>query len=190
MAQTPTIYIDTNICRDCIKGRGLSSINLMNTIRDNKWNCITSVFTFMELIDIEKDDLFFHKKNRLGWEVNKIIRERYHKDLGIDDFKEISQHVRAFYNTYNFIEILTLGKEGWSQAFSTSMYSNLSESDIIHLEIAWESGADVLVTSDEDFIRHGTKLLKEEKMENQLKICRPTDVIGVLQLMKIISKKK
>ena len=185
----PTIYLDTNVCRDCIKNRSKKakdSIHLLGIIKDRKWECVTSTFTFMELYDIEKDELFFNKKVRLGWEINKILRERRHKDLSDSDLKEVEERIAGFYDEHNFIEFHQLdGEKGWEIAEIISNTTNLSAADSIHLAVAWGSACDLLVTSDQDFIDETTRFFQENEFWGQMRICKPIEAVKVAEeLMK------
>jgi len=42
----------------------------------------------------------------------------------------------------------------------------------------------VIVTSDEDFTRNTTKILKRDKAWNKLRVCRPNEVMKTLRNMK------
>src|SRR6185437_978085 len=153
MIKIPSIYLDTNVLRDCIKGRNHDSIQLLGKIRDKKWNCVTSVFTFMELLDVEKDDTFAYKKIRRGWDFNKISRERNRKDLTDDELREVYDQIISLYSAYKFIVINSLNEEGWKRAFRVSALTNISSADIIHLSVALTSNCNLLVTSDDQFMK-------------------------------------
>jgi len=181
----PTIYLDTNICRDCIRNRtkiSKESIHLMGIIKDREWNCTTSVFTLMELYDLEKDDLFFNKKLRHGLDVNSIIRQRQHKDLNKSDLQEVEEKIQSFYEEYKFINFHALeGTEGWTLANTVSRQTNLSAPDCIHLAVALGSNSHIIVTSDQEMISEGTKFLKENNYWNQIRISKPNDVKDTLE---------
>ncbi len=177
----PTIYIDTNVCRDCIKRRNKETIHMMGLIRDKKWKCYTSIFSIMELTDTEKDSIFFNKKMRIGWDINKILRLRQQKDLNTGDLKEAEEIVKSFFEEYKFVEIVNLeGGKAWDLALKISSTSNLSAPDAIHLATAWQSNCDIIVTSDEFFIKEGSKILKKEKVWNRLRICKPNELIETI----------
>jgi len=181
MKRVPIIYIDTNICRDCIKGRNRETIHLLGIIRDNKWKCFTSIFTAMEFTDTEKDAIFFNKKIRRGLDINKILRSRYQKDLGKDDLKEAENIVKSFFEEYKFVEFVNLEGKAWDLALKISSTSNLSAPDVVHLVTAWQSGCDIIVTSDEFFIKEGKRILENEGVWNKLKICKPNEVKKILK---------
>jgi len=190
----PTIYLDTNICRDCIKNRSKTSkdsIHLLGIIKDRKWKCITSAFTIMELYDIEKDDLFFDKKRRLGLDINRILQQRRHKDLSTSDLKEVNERISDFFEEHNFIKFHALEESGWDTAKSFSQFSNISAADSIHLAVAWGSGCNVLVTSDQDFINETTSLAKSEGHWNEMRICKPDQAIQEAEeIIKIIFREQ
>ena len=180
----PIIYLDTNICRDCIRNRSKTaheSIYLMQIIKNKKWNCITSAFTLMELYDIEKDDLFFNKKLRQGWDINKIIRSRNHKDLNQFDMNEIEDKIRIFYKEYPVNFHVLEGVEGWTLANEICASTNLSAPDSIHLAVAIGSTCHVLVTSDQEFINEGRKFLQQTNRENKMRMSTPDIVEDTLK---------
>ena len=177
----PNVYIDTNICRDCIRRRNKDSIHLMEIIRDKKWGCTTSIFTIMELVDVEKDDIFFTKKITRGWEINHILRQRYDKDLNREDFDEVTKRIRNFFENYNFIELVTLTNEGWDLALDISSHSNLFAPDVIHLATAWQAKCNVIITSDEQFLKESKKILKRRRVWRKLRICKPNQIKETLK---------
>jgi len=178
------IYIDTNVVRDCTEGRDKDSIHLIETVRDLKIECVTSIFTLMELLDTKKDDIFFNKKLSQKMEINTIIRQRGNKDLNIYDFEELSNYIsNKFFTTYSFIQPVNITRdESWDLALYISRNSNMSASDIIHLVTAWESKCNILVTNDSQFIKSAAELLKREKIkETQFKICQPVDALKAIK---------
>ena len=54
----PVIYLDTCILRNCFAKRNEEDIILLEHIRKNKVDCITSVYTLLELFEISKDRKF------------------------------------------------------------------------------------------------------------------------------------
>lgn len=181
----PSIYIDTNICRDFIRGeRGTETIQTLGLIRDRRYGCFTSVFTAMELTDTEKDSIFFHKKMRKGWDINKIIRARHQKDLNPGDLKDAEDAVKGFFKENSFIKFANLVDEKeWDLALKISSTSNLFAPDVIHLVTAWTSKCSVLLTSDEFFIKEGNEILEKEGVWDKLRICKPKNLLNTLRDM-------
>lgn len=177
----PKIYFDTNVLRDCIKHRNDTTIHIVETSRDNKWECFSSIFSVMELLDIQKDDLYFLKRLQRGEEINQILRTRYDKNLTKEDFEQIKEEIKNFIEKHKFINFMPLSGDGWNQAASICSLSNISAADSLHLATALQTGCELLVTSDEVFIKNAKKLISAHKLK--LKICRPN------QTMKIVNKK-
>jgi len=181
----PSIYIDTNICRDFIRGeRGIEAIQALGIIRDRGYSCFTSIFTVMELIDTEKDSVFFIKKLRRGWDFNKMTRARYQKDLTETDLEEAGDAAVRFFNQNSFIKFKNLvADDQWNTALTLGSSSNLFASDIIHLVTAWYCKCSVLLTNDEFFIREGNAILKTSGISDKLRICKPHDLSNTLKDM-------
>jgi predicted nucleic acid-binding protein len=182
--KVPWIYIDTNFILDCTEGRNTDSVVLMEKIREQKWKCISSTFSIMEISDIVKDSLFVSKKLQRHWTINKILRERYRKDLSNDDFEDVEKYIfNKVFKTYSFITFLTPSQEGWITALELSAHSNIPAPDIMHLATAWNARCNVVVTSDGHFIRDSKKLIKKYPDLEKIKVCRPKEVIEVLKKM-------
>jgi len=49
--------------------------------------------------------------------------------------------------------------------------SNLHSSDVLHLVTAWVGNCHVLVTHDKEFIKEGNRILRDEKVFDNLRIC-------------------
>lgn len=178
------VYVDTNIVRDCTEGRDKDSVHLVETIRDLKIECVTSIFSLMELLDTKKDDLFFSKKLSQKMEINEILRRRRNKDLNMYDLEELSKYLELrFFKTYPFIQPVNITRdESWSLALSISASSNLSANDTVHLVTAWESKCNILVTNDEQFIKSATSLLREQGIkEEQFRICKPYETLRIIR---------
>jgi predicted nucleic acid-binding protein len=170
----PNIYVDTNVIRDCIKGRKHSVIQMMGKIKEKNCKCFTSAFTIMEFIDIEKDEIYFHKKVRIGWDMNQIIRGRMEKKLTKEELEEANERAEVITKQYG-IEFLNLHGDGWDLASWLSSVSNIQAADIIHLATAWQSKCNLIVTSDEFFIKEASIILEESGVLKELRICRPED---------------
>jgi len=178
------VYIDTNILRDCLRRRKLESIRLMEILREKKIACVSSIFTLMELLDIEKDDLFFNNHLKKGEEVSGINRGRDKRDLISEDLKNISKQVENLLQTYSFVELVNIVEDGgWDLTKQVCELANLSAPDSIHLATAILSDCNFLITSDTFLISEGKKLIKftntdaEEKNKIKLEIASPEKLI-------------
>jgi len=58
----PKIYLDTNIIRDCVKRRKDISLTLLKEISVRNIECVTGIFTLLELWNVEKQEAFSLKQ--------------------------------------------------------------------------------------------------------------------------------
>lgn len=170
------IYLDTNILRDCLKNRSTSSNRLLEVIRQKKIDCGTSVFTLMELVDIEKDHSFFTKKLLKGEEVSKINRQKSERDLHSLDLTEISNQIDTIQETYDFLELIAITEsQGWQLAADICKLSNLNAPDSLHVASAIGSGCDIMITNDQFLKTDATHLIKAsnqniDEQKNKIKL--------------------
>lgn len=179
----PVFYIDTNVIRDCIKRRKTETIVAIDYIKENRWKCYTSIFALMEESDIEKDFNFFNKKVKQGMEINEILRMRNSKDLGVENLDDSAEKIQEFIDQYEFVEIQNIVSDtSWNKAVTASKQSNISSSDIIHLVTAGESKCDILLTSDEFFIKEGREFLNKIKEKTPI-FCKPIkkEILSLIQ---------
>ena len=180
-AVEPIFYIDTNVIRDCIRGRNKESVAAMTFIRRNKWKCYTSIFSLMELADTEKEQIFFDKKRRKGWDANKILSQRRNMDLSSSDLNEAAELIETFLKEYDFVEQQNLDKaQSWERALKIASETNLRATDIIHLTTAAESQCNIILTSDEPFIKYGKLFLNSTKTKIQFSKTNEKEINKIL----------
>ena len=135
----------------------------LEKIGSNGWKCVTSTFTVMELIDIEKEYLYFQKKIEEKWEIHKILRERRDKDLTLKELKPAGKLIESFFKDYPFIEQHDIYDKGsWEKAQEISLETNLSAADVMHLVTAGQSKSDLLITADQQFSKEAQKFLRRK----------------------------
>ncbi|HLC79834.1 MAG TPA: hypothetical protein VJG83_05450 [archaeon] len=178
------VYVDTNVLRDCLERRNDDSIVLMNYASEKKIICKTSIFSFIELVETKKDDKFFYNKIAKKWEISKILRQRHEKDLTDSDFEEINNELDRFKKEREYILTESLTGEGWNLALKISNFSNLSVGDSIHLAIAGGTYCDLLVTSDNFFIKSAKQFIKKQDIWPGLKILNPNDALEIIKVEK------
>ncbi len=192
------IYLDTNIIRDCFKRRNLNTIRLMEIIRERKIKCKSSAFSIMELINVEKDHVFFNKELLKGEEISSILRGKSERNLKLDELTDLWGEISNLLESYKFIEFINIEGSGWDMAFGICRIGNLDADDSIHLATAI-SDCDVLVTSDGFLKKEGTRILdahnkvakKDVNFKKiSLKILTPIEVLNKLTKTKKKSKKK
>mgnify|MGYP002405554215 CR=1 FL=1 len=193
------IYLDTNIIRDCFKRRSLDTIRLMEIIRERKIKCKSSVFSVMELINVEKDHLFFNKSLLKGEEVSSILRKRSERNLKVDELNDLWVEISNLLESYKFIEFINIEGIGWNMAFGICQVGNLDADDSIHLASAIGSNCDILVTSDKFLKKEGTRIISNnntiaKKNPNfkkiSLEILTPVEILKRFNKVKKLKKKK
>ena len=133
----------------------------METIKDKKWECATSLFTLLEVLDVKKDTKFIMNKLGEGYTIKWILRKRYERDLSDSEMEKIYEKMyNNFFERYKFVEFYWLTIGGWEKAIEMSRKTNISSVDMIHLVTAYEANCDFLVTSDKFFCKQALKFIK------------------------------
>lgn len=181
----PKIYLDTNFIRDNLELRNQNSIELMGKMRDNRWSCFTSIFSFMELSDNKKEDLFFLDALNKKKEARTILREIKSLKLDINHFKQVEKYIKNASVFLKFVQTSDiLDSEGWELALRLSSSSTLWAPDVLHLATAWITNCNIIITSDTDFTKEATRILKEVDLWDKiLRICNSSKVIENLKEM-------
>ncbi len=175
----PKIYIDTNIIVDIVQGIHTPSIDLIEEIKNNGWDCITSQFALMEALSVQKDNEFIYEKIKEGWTFKKILRKRDDKDLSDKTLELIYTKIKnRFFTPYKFVQFYWLDEVAIEKAIKICKESNLSASDSIHLATALEVGCDLLVSTDSIFCKNAEKYLP---------CCSPENVNEKIKEIKIFS---
>ena len=157
------VYIDTNVIRDCIKRRKDYSLSLMKIIRQRQIECITSIYTLLELWRVEKEEDFFFKMVRQGYDLNTILRQRSNKDLTDSELNEVNARLDRFFKEYDCVTPVQLVGEGWQFALDITRTTNIEPADVMHLATALGEKCDILITGDSPFIARGKKFIKRNR---------------------------
>ncbi len=175
-------YIDTSIALDYITGRNTQTISVLEKIKSKGWKCISSSFLTMEAADYKKDNLFFADKVfEKKWEMRKIAREAYNKDLTRGDFEKTLNWFVEFLDKYN-LELFDflINNDNWFLAQNIAFNSNLSAPDVVHLASAMigaiNGQCQVLITNDKFFATEGKKAVENRKLKNKLEIMTVAEV--------------
>ena len=174
-------YIDTNIALDYITARNRQTIDVLTKIKEKGWKCISSSFLSMELADYKKDSLFvIEKAMDRKWEIRKILREVYKKDLKLGDFQKVDAWIDEFeieYKNFQMYDFL-VSNDDWLYAQYISRYSNLNSTDALHLTSAIlackNNACQIMITNDKHLKIEGEKMLKP--LKSGLKILNTIDV--------------
>lgn len=159
------IYIDTNVIRDCIKRRKDSSISLMRTVRERQIDCITSIFTLMELWRVEKEEDFFFKMVRQGYDLNAILSRRKYKNLNDSELNDVNDRLDRFFREYDFVRPVQLIGNGWQFALDIARTTNIESADIMHLATALGEKCNLLITGDGSFSSQAKKFVKRNSYD-------------------------
>lgn len=157
------VYIDTNVIRDCIKRRKDYSISLMKIIRQRQMECITSIYTLLELWRVEKEEDFFFRMVRQGYDLNTILRQRSNKDLTDSELNEVNARLDRFFKEYDCVTPVQLVGEGWQFALDIARTTNIEPADIMHLATALGVKCDLLITGDGPFMAQAKQFITRNK---------------------------
>jgi len=195
---TEAFYIDTNIALDYITGRNPEAISVLDNLKETGAIIVSSSFLAMEAADFKKDSIYFIQKAiDEKWEIRRIIRQSYEKNLKEGDFYNISDWVEELkgklkLELYDFL----VDTDTWELAQYISQSSNLAAPDVIHLSsaiIAAQSGIEASknkVIPCEVFISNEKFLKKEaEKIKQQLDVSYP-DILTLSEVKKRFLKTK
>ena len=144
-------YLDTNILVDIIRNRDNESVQAFNYIISNSHKCITSLFAYMELFELEKTQRYARKlilENKK--DINFIVIEYRKCDLSIEELRSIENDISDS-KIFDIIEIQNLSD--WNIAKDMVIKTNLSAPDCIHLAIASITSVDYIISKDSDFAR-------------------------------------
>lgn len=152
-SRAPHIYLDTNILLDLYyAGRRPASTTFVNTAVAQDWQISSSHFALMEMIDIVQETLWATRRlTEDRMQLNRVIRERYRRNLPEDALSQIRQSINHFndqsYSQITYFDFVAPGV--LERAMGLCFNSNISAPDCVHVQMAIEIGVDLLVTTDE-----------------------------------------
>lgn len=180
------IYVDTNVLQAANIRKSTPDVVFIENAKKQDWKLFTSIYTFMELLDAEKDREFLMKCIiDKGLDVSTFLAKRKSKNLTKEDLTDLATKVNNFFFTNRFIEVINIKDSDWSLVKKIGETSNLHSSDILHLVTAWAGNCQLLVTNDEDFIIEGNKILQQENVYDHLRVCNITNFEETLKEVKI-----
>src|SRR3989338_1592075 len=181
--KSKSFYIDSNIALDYITARNRETILVLNKIKDKDWKCVSCSFLAMELADYKKDSLFvIDKAIEKKWEMRKILRETYNKDLRRGDFEKVLDWFNGFKQEYNNLELYDFLKtsDDWQGAQGISFNSNLNAPDAIHLTTAILGAiggyCQIMITNDKQFSQEARRIIDDYKLTRKLKVMTISEV--------------
>lgn len=181
--RSKSFYIDSNIALDYITARNRETILVLDKIKAKGWKCISCSFLAMELADYKKDSLFIiDKAIEKKWEMRKILRETYNKDLKRGDFEKVFDWFNGFRQEYKNIELYDFLKtsDDWQGAQEISFNSNLNTPDAVHLTSAILGAiggyCQIMITNDQNFIKEARRIIDDYKLTRKIKILTASEV--------------
>ena len=153
MSEKLFFYLDTNILIDIIRNRRSSSIEFFKIAISTNHRCITSVFSFMEIAELEKCQFYAEQLVKQKEDINKICRGYRNCNLDFNSLKSVENSIKSVDNL-NRIEQISFNEDGWEDALKLAFSTNISAPDSIHIATFNIAGADYFVTSDSDLVNY------------------------------------
>ncbi|OGZ10438.1 MAG: hypothetical protein A3D65_00675 [Candidatus Lloydbacteria bacterium RIFCSPHIGHO2_02_FULL_50_13] len=176
-------YVDTNVVLDYITGRNTQTISVLEKIKSRGWKCISSSFLTMEVADYRKDSIFLVEKAlEKRWEMRRIVRETYQKDLKRGDFEKVLAWFVDFLDRHKNLDLYDFltTKEDWFVAQHISFNSNLNAPDSVHLASAilgaQRGYCQILMTNDAFFAKEATKIIETRRLKSKLRVMTVAEV--------------
>lgn len=150
------IYVDTNLLLDFINKRRRTAVCefFFEKMKETKWECITSAFTLMELVD--RDQWLTNTENllRKGLLPTEIAREREQKSLEGKELEKDLKEVMNFFqaNKKKIRVVKSSEKDFWDFNIDLLGRINISAPDVIHLTTALTSGCEIFLSGDKHLI--------------------------------------
>jgi len=155
----PHLYLDTNVILDAIPPiRWQPSATLIERIKREHWKCITSRFTFMEMLETEHTQRYIDNLLAEGYLLSKVrdllgVRRQKARGLAMRDLEAVFAKLYDAQTTILSCIQFEYPKTSafWDKADKYCATTNIDPDDAIHLAMAIESECNILVTRDKDF---------------------------------------
>lgn len=164
----PVLYLDTNVLINYIYERDNASVNLLKRIRLEKWPCVTSSFTWLEIYDVERSEAWVQARRSDNWMYSQIIRKysnRFSDEPGLTSEQLTSVHttIRNWLISFEgYIKFQRINDDISIHAERLCATTNIESSDALHLATAVHTGCAILVTNDDKFFVMVKHLAKAE----------------------------
>lgn len=185
--KTRGFYIDTNIAIDFATNRDISTILLLERIKEKDWKCISSTFLAMEMADYQQKYTFISKEINKKRNPDDILRSCNSKNLNNYDFHESEEWFADFNKRFKNLSLYDFIKEpnDWALARDISFNSNLMSPDVIHLASAILASiggyCDIFITKDGLIQKEAGKIInKYKEIDKRIKL----EVMDVSQVKK------
>jgi predicted nucleic acid-binding protein len=144
---------------DILYRRNNDSLDLYQYAWSKGWQCITSVFTKLETLEVKQFHIFKNEKRKLGWKNKRIENERHNRDLSSKILGNISRSVTALIKSRckGFKIYTSLLEDGWEIAEEIKRKTNLTDKDTLQLSEALTIACDIFVSRDESLLLEAKK---------------------------------
>lgn len=170
----PILYFDTNVILDIIDNRNRDSLRLYRYALQKQWQCITSVFAKVEMLEVKQIQRFKTEKKQACWSDNKIKRELHKRDLSPRILGNISRSLTA--RLKSKVEDLRpyscLIEDGWVKAEEVKRKTNLTDKDSIQLAEALAIACDLFVTRDKHLLSVAKRYMWAERPDSVIQILK------------------
>lgn len=152
----PHLYLDTNVIVDAIDNRWPPSRSLMEKIPTVGWECSTSRYTILEIMNIRQEEKFIDNRLAEGLTLSqaygKLRGARRWGRLALKrrELLSIYDQVTEALQRYPFIKFQQPLAALWDDAVEYLAATNTEVPDSIHLATAVGIDCHVLVTRDQD----------------------------------------
>jgi predicted nucleic acid-binding protein len=139
---------------DYIRKRNISSISLLEEIKENRIRCYTSYYTLFELIDSEQENKWIWKRVQEGETLDDFLRHRYPRALEKDElravFKSIESRFLIPFVKSGIVQVVIPESESWDSILKLLQKHNFSLGDAFQFDTAVGIGCNVFLTRDSD----------------------------------------
>lgn len=173
----PIIYLDTNILLDIIDKRCNDSLSLFRYILDHQWQCVTSIFAKVEMLEVKQIQRFKIEKQQVNWSNNRIKNELHKRDLSSKILGNISRNitVRMKSRCKGIKKYSCLIEDGWVKAEEIKRKTNLTDKDSIHLAEALAIACDIFLTRDDSLVLVAKRYIWAETPNSLVEILKSID---------------
>jgi len=170
----PTLYFDTNVFLDIIDNRDRNSLDLYRYAYQHKWQCVTSVFAKVEVLEVKQIHQFKREKQQVNWSDKRIKTELHKRDLSTHMLGNISRSLTARLKSIyeGFKQYSCLVETGWVKVEEIKRKTNLTDKDSIHLAEALAIACDLFISRDDFLLEIAKRYIWAERPDSVIEILK------------------
>lgn len=178
------LYLDTNTLLDLWTGRNPDTDELLVIAATERWELATSHFAAMEVIDVIQERKWaIRELGENNRQLNWVLRQRRSRKLPEDTLKATSREFTEFKRRFRRIAWYDVESGLLERAMGISLESNISAPDCLHVAMAVEIGAHILVTRDQPLLNQASPWIPTGRPEEITKQFEKDGLDGVLNLL-------